>query len=90
MQTPTYPDGAADEAVPVVDFEDSLEELVPGRFIGSHLTLQQVHGLRDAAGEVHQCVGCVPPIQSLVAAINPAGGGGRGREMGKYYYSCKK
>ena len=46
--------------------------------------LQQVHGLRDAPGEVHQSVRCVSPVQSLVAAIHPEG---RGPEVGNIYYS---
>lgn len=75
-----YPDGAADQTVPVVDFEDPLEQLVSGHLVRRHLTLQQVHWLGDAAGKVHQGVGRVPPIQSLVAAINPEGGAGMERQ----------
>lgn len=71
----SYPDGAADEAVSVVDFEHAFKQLVTGRLVCGHLTLQQVHGLRNTTREVHQCVSRVPPIQSLVAAVNPAGRG---------------
>lgn len=66
-----YPNGAADEAISVVDFQNPLEQLVPGHLICCHLTLQQVNRLWDATREVHQCIGCVPPIQSLVATVNP-------------------
>lgn len=69
----TYPDGAADEAVSVVNFENSFKQLVTRRFVRGHLTLQQVHGLWNAAGEVHQSVGSVAAVQSLIAAVNPAG-----------------
>lgn len=68
-----YPDGAADQTVPVVDFEDPFEQLVSGRLVRRHLTFQQVDWLGHAPGEVHQGVGCVPSIQSLIAAVDPAG-----------------
>lgn len=68
----THPDRAADEAVSVVDLEYSFEQLVTSHLICRHLTLQKVHGLRDAARKIYQGIGCVSPIQSLVAAINPA------------------
>lgn len=67
-----YPDGAADQTVPVVDFEDPFKQLVSSRLVRRHLTLQQVNWLGHAPGEVHQGVGCVPSVQSLIAAVNPA------------------
>lgn len=41
----TYSDGAADEAVSVVDFKHSFKQLVSCHFVCCHLTLQQIHGL---------------------------------------------
>lgn len=77
MQLLAYPDGAADETVSVVDFENPFKQLVTGHLVCCHLTLQQVHRLRDPTCEIHQCIRRVPPIQSLVAAVNPAGRAGR-------------
>ncbi|TNN61980.1 hypothetical protein EYF80_027815 [Liparis tanakae] len=51
--------------------KNSFKQLVSGHLISRHLTLQQVHGLGDAAREIHQRVGRVPPVQTLVAAIHP-------------------
>lgn len=79
MNSLVYPDGAADQTVPVVDFEDPFKQLVSGRLVRRHLTLQQIDWLGHAPGEVHQGVGRVPSVQSLVAAVNPAG---RGRKAG--------
>ncbi len=45
MQHSAYPDGAADETVSVVDFENSFKQLVSGHLVCCHLTLQQVHRL---------------------------------------------
>lgn len=45
LQYLLYPDGAADKAVSVVNFENSFEQLVTSHLICSHLTLQQIHRL---------------------------------------------
>lgn len=77
MQLLDYPDGAADETVSVVDFENPFKQLVTGHLVCCHLTLQQVHRLRNTTCEIHQGIGRVPPVQSLIAAINPAGRSGK-------------
>lgn len=69
----THPDGAADEASSVVDFKDTLKQLVARFFVLTKVALQKVNGLRDASGKIHQCIGRVSAIQSFVAAINPGG-----------------
>lgn len=75
----THPDGAADEAVPVVDLQHPLKQLVAGHLVSGHLALQQVHGLRHAPCEVHQGIRRVPAVQGLVAAVHSAGTGRGGR-----------
>lgn len=79
MKWLVYPDGAADQTVPVVDLEDPFKQLVSGRLVRRHLTLQKVDRLGHAPGEVHQGVGRVPSVQSLVAAVDPAGAGQEGK-----------
>lgn len=51
--------------------QHTLKELVPLGLVIDEVSLGQVDGLRNAAREVHQCVGCVASIQSLVTACQP-------------------
>lgn len=56
----------------MVDFEDALKQLDACFLVLTEVTLQQVNGLGDTSSKIHQRVGRVSAIQSLVAAINPA------------------
>ncbi len=66
-----HPDRAADEASSVVNFQDSLEQLVAFLFIFFEPVLHQVHWLRHAPSEIHESVGRVAPIQCLIASAHP-------------------